>query len=123
MYQDKIKHLVISFELNSILKPQAHHVLIESNTIKMSGGVEKIAGGTLHDTGKEHTERVYFMWDVVIPIENIINVYQGTFRARGSMNSCMNRVVGIDANMDGTLLSYGIFTEKADGADNLYRAI
>ena len=44
-YQDKIKNLMISYELNSIVKPHAQYVRIESNQIKMNGQESIIGSG------------------------------------------------------------------------------
>ena len=105
-YENKVKRLLIGWQYSSHFKIGPKKVKVTTSSIVITG---KGIVGTSGQVGATFPEKVEMAWDVTIPFDSIVNIHLESFKAEGAMHYHRD-AVGIEARLDGVLLSYAIFT-------------
>ena len=120
-YQDDVFKLLINVDLSAVYKHRTELVKVTPSCLFVYGkggaGESKLVG--VANWILERGFRTDNPWEITIPLEDVINVYQGSYRAMGAMHYD-EKAVGVDVKCDGRVMNYAIFTKSPV---NLYEAI
>jgi len=112
-YEAKVKKLLYTCQYSntSSFKIRPKKIKVTSSSIVINGEGMIDNKGAI-STNKNMYESVVSTWDVTIPMADIVNMHNESFKAEGAMHYHKD-AVGIDAKIDGLIMSYAIFTDHA----------